>query len=65
MSTLQKGCVKSFPDNNIVNSILRNPVSISIKMINGYDNLDRTEIPHGKVCRLVNRLEPIITKTRH
>ena len=49
MSTLQQGCVKSFPDNNIINSIQRKPEFILVKIINGYNNLDRTEITHGTV----------------
>ena len=41
--------VQLFPENNIINSIRRNPESISVKMINGYDNMYHTEIPHGKL----------------
>ena len=45
--TLQS--VTLFPHNNRINSIQRNPEYISVTMMNGYDNLERTEILHGKV----------------
>ena len=41
--------VKSFPDNNRINSIQRNPKSRSVKIINGYNNMDRTEISQGEL----------------
>ena len=40
---------KSFNENNRINSIRRNPESISIKTINGYNDIDRTGISQGKI----------------